>query len=69
MTELSWNRHSSHPHCAGEVDEGEEVNRATVVARGEVSEVLELVETTLDTVSQPVDVAVVVIWLLTPGTG
>ena len=53
------NRHSSHPdHDAGEVECGEEVNGAAVIACGDVPEVFELVEEALDAVAQPVGEAV-----------
>lgn len=50
------NRHSAHPdHCSGELDEAEEMDGASVVARGEASEMLEFVEAALDTVPASVD--------------
>ena len=62
------NRHSAHPyHCAGEVDEGEEVDGAPVVAGGDTPEVLEFVEAPLDAVSQAIDISVVVIGLCSSG--
>ena len=50
------NPHSSHPqHDACEVDEGEVVGWQSVVAGGEATEVLELVEASFDAVSELVD--------------
>ncbi len=54
------NRHSTHPDDGtGEMEEGEEMNGAAVIAGGDAPEVLEFVETALDPVSRLVDLFVV----------
>src|SRR5262249_36660767 len=53
------NRHLAHPdHRAGEVQGGEEIDGASVVACGDVAKVFEPVEETLDPVAQSVGEAV-----------
>ena len=49
------NRHLAHPdHSTGEIEAGEEVDGAAVVACGDVAKMLEFIEEALDPIAQPV---------------